>query len=133
MSNVTNPSNAPGDMPWHRWQDWVNLILGIWLFIAPWVWHGAVSPSWDAWVLGVIVVVMSLWALSMPNMAFPEWINVIAGIWLFIAPWVLGFYSASHAPAWNQWVIGVIVFILSVSVASRFGGTHQTPRHLPTS
>jgi uncharacterized membrane protein len=108
-----------GNAPWHRWQDWVNLILGIWLFISPWVYAttSAVAKShseWNCWILGIIVVVMALWALSQPEQRFPEWINVIAGIWLFIAPWALGFSTVFHSAAMNQWVVGVIVFILAI-------------------
>jgi len=139
MSVYTNPpggmggnQNRTGDVqPWHRWQDWVNLILGIWLFIAPWVWHSATataasatSAGPNAWVLGVIVVVMALWALAAPAVQFPEWINALAGIWLFIAPWVLGFARTTASSAWNQWVVGVIVFILAIWAASNASHTH---------
>lgn len=122
---------------WYRWQDWVNLIIGIWLFIAPWVVRtafanssAASAASWNSWVLGVIVFIMALWALSTPGVSVPEWINVLAGIWLFIAPWVLTFYSVTTGAAWNQWVFGVIVFILSVWAVSTLrpmsgpAGTH---------
>lgn len=135
MSNTyNNPSQNSGTVaPWTRWQDWVNLILGIWLFIAPWIWSSHMAAGWNAWVLGVIVVVMALWALATPSMAFPEWVNVIAGIWLFIAPWVLGYYSVGHSAAWNQWVVGVIVFILSIWVATTMGGSSTTThRHMTT-
>lgn len=134
MSNVYNNNPSANVQPWSRWQDWVNLILGIWLFISPWCLHATMTPAWNLWVLGVIVVVMALWALASPAMAFPEWVNVIAGIWLFIAPWVLGFYTVSYASAWDQWIVGVIVFILSIWVATTMGGTSSTThRHVPTS
>ena len=137
MSNAyDNPSGSSGNvMPWTRWQDWVNLILGIWLFISPWFWHAPMTPAWNQWILGVIVVVMALWALATPAMSFPEWINVIAGIWLFIAPWVLGFYSTNYTSAWCQWIVGVIVFILAIWVATSIGGTSATTgrKQLPTS
>lgn len=128
MSNAYNTptGNSANVQPWHRWQDWVNLILGIWLFIAPWIWSSHMSAGWNAWILGVIIVVMALWALSAPAMAFPEWVNVIAGIWLFIAPWVLGYYAVTHSAAWNQWVVGVIVFVLSIWVATTMGGSSRT-------
>lgn len=129
MNTVSN--NSSTDVPWRRWQDWINLILGIWLFISPWFWHAPMGPAWNSWVLGVIVVVMALWALATPEMSFPEWINVIAGIWLFIAPWVLGFYDFDRASAWNQWIVGVIVFLLAISVATSLSGSHPR-RAIPT-
>ena len=39
-------------------------------------------------------------------------LNVLAGIWLIIAPWVLG-YSAKD-PRWNDVVFGIIVGILAL-------------------
>jgi hypothetical protein len=130
--NVVNNQTGPGyEKPWHRWQDWVNLVLGIWLFIAPWIWGNSRAPSpheftsaWNAWILAVIVVIIALWALSSPAMTGVEWINVIAGIWLFIAPWVLGFAAAGHSAAWNQWVVGIIVFVLSLWAVNQAGRPH---------
>ncbi len=39
-------------------------------------------------------------------------LNVLAGIWLIIAPWVLG-YSARD-PRWNDVVFGIIVAVLAL-------------------
>lgn len=132
-NNVKNSQN--NGQPWHRWQDWVNLVLGVWLFIAPWIWHSttvvaasATDSGWNAWILGVIVVVMALWALSSPLTAIPEWINAIAGIWLFIAPFVLEYHRVTASSAWNQWAVGVIVFVLAIwaaNIAGRHPGTRS--------
>lgn len=46
---------------------WLNVLLGIWIFISPWVLHTGAWPhaSWNAWVVGAIAFVCSLWtALS---------------------------------------------------------------------
>jgi|GEM_PF-321820 len=40
-------------------------------------------------------------------------LNVIAGIWLIIAPWVLGYSGAD--PRWNDVVFGIIVGILALT------------------
>jgi len=125
-SNQPGSSSSGSITPWHRWEDWVNLILGIWLFIAPWFWTGTAraiqSARTDSLVLGVIVILMALWALASPNVQLPEWINTIAGIWLFIAPWVLGFAAVAHGAAWTSWIIGIIVFLCSIAAAREVGG-----------
>ncbi|MCC6483248.1 MAG: SPW repeat protein [Armatimonadetes bacterium] len=123
--------------PWQRWQDWVNLFIGIWLFVATWVLSASVAKgsaqsaaAWNSGVLGIIVFVLALWSLAAPRAMVAEWINVIAGIWLFIAPWALAFHAIATAAAWNQWVFGIITFILALSVAltthslSGTAGTH---------
>jgi hypothetical protein len=38
-------------------------------------------------------------------------INLIAGTWLFISPWVYGAYT--HTGAWNSWIIGAAIAILA--------------------
>lgn len=130
--------------PWRRWQDWVNLILGVWLFIVPWIWHStaptpasATGPSsgwgaWVMWIIGIVVVVMALWALSSPAVAIPEWINVIAGIWLFIAPWVLGVGRIGAPLSWNLWVVGILVIVFAAWAASQIRGTGATTREMRT-
>lgn len=110
-----------------RWQDWINLILAIWLFISPWVINfggsaytgqtmagglNAIGAAWNAWIFGVIVFLVALSALG--RMQFwQEWINLLIGIWLFIAPWVLSFGGLPGA-AWDHWIVGVLVFIFAV-------------------
>src|SRR5437868_6128331 len=95
---------------WTRWQNWVTLVLGVLLFIAPWVLGTAnnASASWTAWILGIIGVILALWALGLPATHIPaEWITVVLGVVLFISPWILGF-AGVMAAAWTAWIIGVL-------------------------
>ncbi|HZS81349.1 MAG TPA: SPW repeat protein [Stellaceae bacterium] len=117
----------------NRWQDWVNALLAIWLFISPWVLQfgqggrtaapgaGAAggpidvvgNAAWNAWVLGVIVFLIALSAIG--KLAFwQEWINLLLGAWLFASPWALGFLQAAPAASWDHWIVGFLVFILSI-------------------
>lgn len=117
------------------WQDWANAIIAVWLFISPWVLqfgsgapaaNGAATPAalgavqsaaWNAWVLGVIVFLVAVSAISRMDF-WQEYVNIVLSIWIFIAPWVLGFVMLSSA-AWDHWVVGVLIFLLSISVLSR--------------
>ena len=109
--------------PWadmrSRWVDWINLILGIWLFISPWVLNliipHAASPG-DFWWVGGAIIVVAFWALTAPWARWTEWINALLAIWLFISPWVLGFVYTRAA--WNAWIIGVVVFLLALAALS---------------
>jgi hypothetical protein len=38
-------------------------------------------------------------------------INALAGIWMIISPWVLGF-SGDGRPTWSAVIIGIIVLVL---------------------
>jgi hypothetical protein len=112
---ITRARTATG-----KWQDWINLILAVWLFISPWVLGyfpgGAVASmpaSWTAWVLGVVIAVFSIAALYKAQ-PWEEWINLIAGVLLFISPLVLSYYTVTIAGMWNALIVGALVFILSI-------------------
>jgi len=98
-----------------RWQDWLLLIGGIWLFVAPWVLGTSsdLASSWNAWIVGVAVAAIAWWALARPGDVAAEWIQALLGAWLVVAPWVLGFGTPSAA-AWNAWLLGgaVVIFAL---------------------
>lgn len=47
------------------------------------------------------------------------WVNVVLGVWLIVAPYVLGYSTASTA-LWNDIIIGVVVAI--VALVGALGG-----------
>ena len=108
-------------MIWKRWQDWSNVILGVWLFSAPyWMTPYDTSSAWNAWILGILIIAAALWALAVPESRAAEWSNVMFGAWMFVAPWILGF-SVSAAVAWNAWIVGALVVLLSLGALSGQG------------
>lgn len=102
-----------------RWQDWTNLMFGAWLFLSPWLLQYTTlgAASWNSFVFGVSIVVFAAWALFAPRV-WEEWTNLILGLWLIIAPWVLGF-SAQKLATWNLMVVGVVVAVLSGAALGR--------------
>lgn len=42
-------------------------------------------------------------------------ICLLAGIWFFVSPWVYG----ATANAWNNWIVGAIIFIVGCARVSR--------------
>jgi SPW repeat len=104
-----------------KWQDVVNLILGAWLFISPWVLGfapaakvaGITAAAWNAWIFGIVIGVFAIAALIKAR-PWEEWINLIAGAWVFVSPWVLGFYSGHPLVLWNSLIVGALVFALSI-------------------
>lgn len=92
-----------------RWQDWLNLLLGLWLFVAPFVGVGAMTgaAAWDGYIFGALIVLLSGAALRQPQ-AWEEWTNLVIGLWVIAAPFVLGF-TAEAAATWNHIIVGVVV------------------------
>jgi uncharacterized membrane protein HdeD (DUF308 family) len=112
VQDATNQKEVVIMKAWSRWQDWVSLVLGILLFISPFVFGtmGHTSSAWDAWVLGVIGVILALLSLGLPNNPVTEWLTLVLGIVLFISPWIFAFATLTTA-AWTSWVIGVLFVI----------------------
>lgn len=99
-----------------RWQDWANLILGLWLVLSPWLlgFSGTPAALWNALLIGVAVGLMALLHLRDGPM-WEEWVKVILGVWLILSPWVLGFSGVANA-MWNAVIVGLLVGVLALSV-----------------
>jgi hypothetical protein len=97
-----------------QWQDVVNIVFSIWLFISPWVlsYSGGGAQAWNAWVVGVIVFVLSIASFAQFQ-RWEEWINMLLGIWLILSPWILRFSTHSR-PTSNAVIVGTIVGVLAL-------------------
>ncbi len=51
-----------------------------------------------------------------------DWINLILAVLLFISPWVLDF-KGEIVPAWNAWIMGVVLAILALAEISPLSGS----------
>jgi len=102
-----------------------NLILGSVLIFSPWIFgFAAGAQSQNAWITGIIVVVLSIAALA-AFAAWEEWLNLVAGLWAIASPWVLGFQETTARSV--HVVIGVIVAALA---AAELWMRYQNPPRL---
>jgi hypothetical protein len=94
-----------------KYCDFANLALGAILLFSPWIFGFAAGPqSRNAWVSGIAIVILSIAALA----AFAVWeecLNLIAGLWALVSPWVLGFQGTTAMTV--HVVIGIIVAALA--------------------
>jgi hypothetical protein len=91
-----------------RWQDWVNLVLGSWLFVSPWaLQYTDTTAAMNAHVMGAGIVAFAAIAAYMPR-AWEEVINTLLGVWLVLSPFILAFTGMSTI-ALHTVVIGVLV------------------------
>lgn len=93
----------------------LNIVAGIWLIVSPSV-LGFTNPAAqtnDVW-LGFIVGVLGLIRAIAPQVqtVWLSWLNIIAGIWLIIAPFVLGYGSSAQRT--NDVILGIIVAGLAI-------------------
>lgn len=111
-------------MTQRRWQDGLNLILGVWLFFAPFLGVPGMTgdAAWNSYIFGFLIALFSVSALARPQ-KWEEGVNLVLGIWLILAPFVLGFLQMSGT-AWNQIVIGIVIAIDAAwALAQRPGRT----------
>jgi hypothetical protein len=100
-------------LPRH-WEDWVNLVLGIWLCTSPWVLPGSdegMTAIQNTFLTGFLLIVIETVALTAFRI-WEEWISVAIGAWLIASPWVLGI-TAAVAVA-NLSIVGVVVLALAL-------------------
>lgn len=106
----------------------INLLAGLWAIIVPFFYGfdsvgtgfvgmtPAALASDNLIVFGFIIAILAAVrignAYRLPGFQrstmWLSWINVLIGLWLIIAPFVLG-YNGLTAAFWNSIVVGVIV------------------------
>ena len=95
-----------------RWQDWVVLVLGVWLFFSPFFMAYASATgaaAWNSYVAGALAAIFAASALWSPTSKAEEWVNLVLGAWMVVAPFVFGFYASEAVAAWNLAVVGVLI------------------------
>jgi SPW repeat-containing protein len=97
-----------------RWQDWLLAVGGAYVFATPWLFDFTATndAAWTAWIMGGVIAVLGLAALTVSQFEVTEWTQLLAGALLFAAPWVFG-YDALREPAWNAWIAGPVAAVLA--------------------
>jgi len=109
---------------------WIVALFGLWEVIAPFLlgYSATTAALWDAIIIGVALIVLAGWAALVNQdgtIKSLSWINAVLGLWLVIAPFLLG-YSAVGAAMWNDIVVGVIVAVLAGWAALALGSSDQS-------
>jgi hypothetical protein len=112
--------------PWTRPQDWGTLVAGLYAALTPiWVDTTGERGAFVALiVLGALLALAGLVALAMPGIVATEWLTVLFGVLLFVAPWVLT-YTDRFGASWTSWIVGAIAVVLGGSVALTSNRAHR--------
>jgi SPW repeat len=112
----------------HQRQDWINLLLGLWMLVSTWIIGrdaGSVAIV-NYYVVGVAVAAFAIAALTAFRI-WEEWVNLVLGTWLLVSPWFLGF-SAMSAVGLNTLLIAIFVVFCSGSALSEGTGGKPAPK-----
>jgi hypothetical protein len=109
-----------------EWQDWCNLILGIWLCLSPWLlgFTDQRAAAENAVAVGILIIVAEVFTFSMLRV-LEEWINVALGLWLVASSWALD--VAALAAKLDFAVSGLLLALLALYEIwdARRPGRHQ--------
>ncbi len=101
-----------------------NLVLGLWLIVAPFAlgYSNLGRALWDDVVIGVAVAVFAGIRVTGGGYRMPSlsWMNAAIGAWLACAPWILN-YSSKGSAAANDLTVGLIVLTLGAVSAATSG------------
>jgi hypothetical protein len=92
------------------WPRWINIVLGVWLLIAPTaLGYVDIYATNNDHLIGLLVAVFAAAALWVPNVRFA---NVVIGVWLVLAPFVLGYFTSSAVA--NDIIVGIAVAVVAM-------------------
>ena len=91
---------------------YLNMIVGVWLFISAFVWRHSAAQFTNTWIMGIIVAGVAALALTWPTIRY---LNTLAGAWLIISAFALPTITAGTR--WNNFIVGIVVVVLSLAGA----------------
>lgn len=98
-----------------RWQDWVILALGVWLFFAPFTlsYRSTMGvAAWNSYLIGTLIAIFAastLWSRVWQLSSAEKWINLVLASWLLAVPFAFAFYESETTAAWNQIIVGLLI------------------------
>lgn len=101
----------------------LNFLLGTWLVVSPLVFHyTSAQARWNQAIMGILVISCALIRVMAPALKWASWVNVIAGLWLLVAPFVLNYEA--NAAYWNEAFTATLLILWSFGNARRAAPQH---------
>jgi len=79
-----------------EWQEWVSLLLGVWLCVSPWALHFTddTVASNNAISVGFFMIMAEVITISGVPL-LEELVDIAIGAWLIVSVWLLGISSST--------------------------------------
>jgi hypothetical protein len=93
----------------------VNVLLGVWLIVSPWVFdYSGRSAALSSVTVGALIALLAAIRLTwLHNSAGLSGINLLLAFWTAAAPWIYE-YAINTGALWNNIFVGVLVAVLAV-------------------
>lgn len=106
----------------------LNVLLGIWLIVSPWVFGYSAAGGaaiWNSVVAGALIVILGANRVSSPHTGSGlSWTNLLLGLWTIASPWIY-VYDRQSSAVWDNVVLGVVVAALAVWSGSATAVEHR--------
>lgn len=107
-----------------HWQETGSLIVGVWLFMSPWIFrffNWAEMDTVNFMVMGVAIATIAVLAMYM-HALWEDWVTLALGGWMMISPWVLGF--TDNAVAFVDAVVAG-AFVVGIALSATYRDKHR--------
>jgi hypothetical protein len=97
----------------HDWEDVIELVVGLWLFVSPLVlgFYAVPTAAGTAFFLGAGVFMISQLGIAVPK-PWEEWTILAIAAALMASPWVLS-YATEPIAIVNAFAVGIVLVLLS--------------------
>ncbi|MFF4593633.1 SPW repeat protein [Amycolatopsis sp. NPDC001319] len=110
---------------WTRPHDWAEVVIGVVAALSPLWLSTDTMTMWTMVILGALIAIDGLVSLAAPGAVYGEGIQVVLGVLLFIAPWVMG-YTELNGASWTSWVAGALTIIAGAAAMPMATAAHRT-------
>jgi hypothetical protein len=110
----------------------INILLGIWLLVSPWMFGYRAAGSaaiWNSVIVGALIAILAaINCFSRYIHTTPNWINVLLALWAMISPLVYG-YTANTGGLGDNLILAILIaaFAICSDGAATAGQKHQPP------
>ncbi len=91
------------------WPTYLNGVLGAWLFTSTFVWQHNHNAMSNTWIVGFLMAFTAVVAANAPAV---RWFNTVLAVWLALS--TLAMSDIRPATYWNNMIVAVVAFVLSV-------------------
>lgn len=93
-----------------------TIVLGVWEMLAPVIfgYSSRIDALWNGLLCGALLILLGIGALRTARDETRRILNgwmIAAGVWLVLAPFILG-YGGATAAVWNDVIVGIIGVVL---------------------
>lgn len=93
------------------WTLIISAVLGLWIIFSPPLFGSDGKAADSSRLIGALIVTVSVIATAEVIRSF-RFLNVLGGIWLAAAPWLLSGFSPGAK--WNEIIVGIVIVLFAI-------------------